>query len=1342
MHLLFKGLVTVTGVLGYLAASSNAQSTVVQDLNVDPDPSIVQDDITQGIGLRILPLGASIIAGTSSSDGNGFRRYLQQELAGSKMQFVGSLRSGSMSDNYHEGHPGWVISGAEDAAAASINFRPNIILIHVGTNDLLQASSDPKAASVRLGHLLDYLLVNFPDATILLAQLIAARDPGHNTRIAALNSHMVSLVSSRADKHIMLVDMAIIKENQLTADGIHPNDAAYKIMGSQWRDGIQKAVAQGWVKDPVGPDPRPDPNNHNQNCYNRRAVGLLEPENAKLGHQCAGGVGWMGAGKIARGDGLNGDHRFNPKWIPRGGAGDPLSRDGRQMVFADLRGTGRTDRVFVAAEDGTLFAWLNDGDGANFIWEPANDGKQIFDGKCTLDRLRFADLTGSGKADVVCIMGTNNVEAYINQYTFSGGFRWDGPHQISNDVAGANRDSIYFMDVDGNGRDDMIIKQPSGELHAMLNFGQPKDISSIDWHKVGQIAPNIGTSNLTFADLNNDGRDDIVVFNSDGSMYGFLNVRGLEAGRPMWVRQDEIKGTEHWAPSDLRISDVNGDGKADYILMDPQNGGFDLFVNDGTADVEVVGDGTWLADMDGDGLDDRIWITEDGRISVWLNGQANAQAPFGWDWFAQNNQQPIVTGINAKRGQYRLADIDGDGKADLLVFDLKTGAISAWLNNGPSSDTSPQGWVWAPVGQIGVSVADPVNAQFADVTGDGKADLLWLDEESMLTIYRNNYDSTAHHWSWPKLTAEPINLHIQNPKDIRFADIDGDQKADAIAIHSWDGAAVVWLNRDPSKPEGWERSVPSPDTSNPSHPSFAGDNVRFARLSVPYGRADYVMVDPHNGALSLWKSGCSNYAPGSSSMTDKAKGDVVLRDSKEHKALSVSCGDLVVPTGGAGSEESAVTTPRLPSGKALLKNRATITLVPILENTLGQLIVPVTPPPPPIVKPSPPGPQASANGKPAAAVVAGGRTLTPGASPPRIRAKNIKPLCYYLFRFPRCRTCTWIFIFEQFYHESNHAVIEAEFGDLKDHVGSEPSKLYQQHQHAKEHKQSPHGFTIGSQTIRPGSSSITISGQTFSLDSSANLHVGTTTVHVGSQSHSISTTSVSSITTVGALAVNDTATNDTDVYVPPTLWDNASPEIALAAGAFAAAAAVGLILPPRRLPTLTTIKFPPYKTSLEIAWSEVKETESGGKKFLTTKFASMIQTTTLSIPSIVTDREEYWNVRLPKGLKATKIFPTPSYLPPPFVILEDRNPLKQKGVLHPPVRRTIMPPAFPHSVPTKFPDFPPAINIVSRAADQVGGLLPGGRGGGPLGKKLPQPYPSEEPPSTESTIPAQSTIPE
>lgn len=39
-------------------------------------------------------------------------------------------------------------------------------------------------------------------------------------------------------------------------------------------------------------------------------------------------------------DGANGDHKFSPNWIRRGGAGDPLSRDGSRIVFADLRGTG------------------------------------------------------------------------------------------------------------------------------------------------------------------------------------------------------------------------------------------------------------------------------------------------------------------------------------------------------------------------------------------------------------------------------------------------------------------------------------------------------------------------------------------------------------------------------------------------------------------------------------------------------------------------------------------------------------------------------------------------------------------------------------------------------------------------------------------------------------------------------------------------------------------------------------------------------------------------------------------------------------------------------------------
>lgn len=79
------------------------------DFGIAPDALLPRDDVAPGIELRILPLGASITAGEGSTTGNGFRRFLQEDLQGTKMQYVGSLRSGDFADNYHEGHSGFTI---------------------------------------------------------------------------------------------------------------------------------------------------------------------------------------------------------------------------------------------------------------------------------------------------------------------------------------------------------------------------------------------------------------------------------------------------------------------------------------------------------------------------------------------------------------------------------------------------------------------------------------------------------------------------------------------------------------------------------------------------------------------------------------------------------------------------------------------------------------------------------------------------------------------------------------------------------------------------------------------------------------------------------------------------------------------------------------------------------------------------------------------------------------------------------------------------------------------------------------------------------------------------------
>ena len=52
--------------------------------------------VAPGIQLRILPLGASISVGYKSKDYNGYRQYLLDSSVGSNVQYVGTVRSGTM----------------------------------------------------------------------------------------------------------------------------------------------------------------------------------------------------------------------------------------------------------------------------------------------------------------------------------------------------------------------------------------------------------------------------------------------------------------------------------------------------------------------------------------------------------------------------------------------------------------------------------------------------------------------------------------------------------------------------------------------------------------------------------------------------------------------------------------------------------------------------------------------------------------------------------------------------------------------------------------------------------------------------------------------------------------------------------------------------------------------------------------------------------------------------------------------------------------------------------------------------------------------------------------------
>ncbi|MGW1750280.1 ricin-type beta-trefoil lectin domain protein [Streptomyces sp. NPDC002092] len=204
--------------------------------------------------LRLMPLGDSITWGVGSSTGNGYRGPLWNELAadGHPLDFVGTGRNGSMSDPDNEGHSGYRIDQIAALADASLTrYRPNVVTLHIGTNDL-QGASEVNTAISRLRSLVSQITADVPDATVLVASLVVSTSSSEEQFRGTYNQATRQIVSDAqaAGKHVAFVDMSSLTTADL-ADPLHPNDSGYQKMADAFHRGVQSADGAGWLRNPA-----------------------------------------------------------------------------------------------------------------------------------------------------------------------------------------------------------------------------------------------------------------------------------------------------------------------------------------------------------------------------------------------------------------------------------------------------------------------------------------------------------------------------------------------------------------------------------------------------------------------------------------------------------------------------------------------------------------------------------------------------------------------------------------------------------------------------------------------------------------------------------------------------------------------------------------------------------------------------------------------------------------------------------------------------------------------------------------------------------------------------------
>lgn len=215
---------------------------------------------------RIMCLGDSITEGTNGWASYRYPLWFGLKAEGYNFDFVGPWSDrhacgtpnqcfnplySSTFDRDHAGYCGWRTDEvAPYVAAITGAAEPDIVLIHLGTNDLndFELEGIDNADAYLQGIIAEIRSV-CPNAKILLAQIIpmAPRYRGSGY-VSALNKRIaaIALDMGTPQSPVILVDQLTGYDltSMMQADGLHPNTAGEERMADVWQRAIAEALGQ------------------------------------------------------------------------------------------------------------------------------------------------------------------------------------------------------------------------------------------------------------------------------------------------------------------------------------------------------------------------------------------------------------------------------------------------------------------------------------------------------------------------------------------------------------------------------------------------------------------------------------------------------------------------------------------------------------------------------------------------------------------------------------------------------------------------------------------------------------------------------------------------------------------------------------------------------------------------------------------------------------------------------------------------------------------------------------------------------------------------------------------
>ncbi|HEY5041491.1 MAG TPA: VCBS repeat-containing protein, partial [Verrucomicrobiae bacterium] len=342
-------------------------------------------------------------------------------------------------------------------------------------------------------------------------------------------------------------------------------------------------------------------------------------------------------------------------------------------------------------------------------------GPEIYPIDQQIALLHVADLDGDGLNDIVV---ANNLRAKINLlYNQTGKTNRaeanllrpleinelppDARFRIDSIPSGQRISAMAVTDLNGDGRPDFVYFGDQKNLVVLYNRGTNGWSDPKSWHiDDGRLDANA----LATGDLNGDGRTDIALLGDNGATY-FL------AQQADHTFADPVKIPYSGSPKAIQIVDVNSDGKNDLLLVDFDTATpyrFRLQIEDGQLGPEIFFKAQPIRSFIMDNLaEDKTnyvvnVVQATGRAEVSQFTRKPGDVLSGTFHKGQFQMLPLTKTGAARRGVL-WADVDGDGRADLLVAEPESGQLSVYLQRADGTLAAPKKFPsFAGVSQIAV----------------------------------------------------------------------------------------------------------------------------------------------------------------------------------------------------------------------------------------------------------------------------------------------------------------------------------------------------------------------------------------------------------------------------------------------------------------------------------------------------------------------------------------------------------------------------------------------------------------------------------------------------------------